>query len=188
MPDMKSMKDFARRVRVLRHRSQYSESDRHERSERSTGSSPGGNCSYPDNTTTVRRAISCPEMKKSPHSSTKDNVSSTLDETDEEERAESVLSNGNLVTGQAATTKELITSETQTDNIWPMPYEHLFLSIFPALDSNETRTNPGRITLEQQQQQSTNNVVVTDDSNKFGGGQPPSIYEVLDRLVFVCVD
>jgi hypothetical protein len=148
--------------------------------------------------TKVRRANSCPEMKKSPVSSVKDNVSRTLDETDEEsnveratsaeiaesvastERAESVasperaesadgarsvMSNGLDAISDAGNSR-LATIETQTDNFWPMPYEHLFLGIFPTLGV-DVKSSPGPV------------------SSLGGGSQErysqPSINEVLDR-------
>ncbi|RZC40323.1 hamartin, partial [Asbolus verrucosus] len=162
MPNSRSMKDFAKRVQRLRHHSQCTaESDHHETL---SGSSPEMDSGK------VRRANSCPEMKKSPVSSIKDNVSRTLDETDEEpnmERAESAMSNGVDAMSDASSQK-LATIETQTDNFWPMPYEHLFLGIFPTLGT-DVKSSPGPIL------------------SSMGGSQErysqPSIYEVLDKYV-----
>lgn len=159
MPNSKSMKDFAKRVQRLRHHSQCTaESDLHDTL---SGSSPEMD------STKVRRANSCPEMKKSPVSSIKDNVSRTLDETDEEpneERAESAMSNGVDAMSDVSSNR-LANIETQTDNFWPMPYEHLFLGIFPTLGT-EVKSSPGPVTT-------------------IGGSQErynqPSIYEVLDK-------
>ncbi|KAJ8943931.1 hypothetical protein NQ314_009595 [Rhamnusium bicolor] len=96
MPNSKSMNNFAKRVQRLRYHSQCNPEP--ERIETSTGSSPGNSISFP-NSTTVRRANSCPEMKKSPVYPTKDNISKPLDETDEETttevKVETILNNSN---------------------------------------------------------------------------------------------
>lgn len=151
MPNSKSMKDFAKRVQRLRHHSQCTtDSEAHETS----GSSPEVDSGK------VRRANSCPEMKKSPVSSIKDNVSRTLDETDEEEAIE------NVSNGLALENLKNVSAETQTDNFWPMPYEHLFLGIFPTLGT-EVKSSPGPVSLSLGSSQEKHN--------------QPSIYEVLDR-------
>ncbi|VEN64284.1 unnamed protein product, partial [Callosobruchus maculatus] len=64
MPNSKSMNNFAKRVQRLRHHSQCNPEP--ERIEVSTGSSPGRGSAEAafGNSTTVRRAVSCPEMKK----------------------------------------------------------------------------------------------------------------------------
>ncbi|KAJ3662889.1 hypothetical protein Zmor_007207 [Zophobas morio] len=169
MPNSKSMKDFTRRVQRLRHHSQCTaESDPQELL---SGSSPEMDSAK------VRRANSCPEMKKSPVSSVKDNVSRTsrtLDETDEEsnveraesaDRAESAMSNGVDAMSDASSQK-LASVETQTENFWPMPYEHLFLGIFPTLGV-EVKSSPGPGTSSGSQERYSQ----------------PSINEVLDKYV-----
>lgn len=89
---------------------------------------------------TVRRANSCPEMKKtSSVQPSKDNIGKTLDETDEEGNIET--KNG-VVTNKRAKQKILKCSETQTENFWPMPYEHLFLGIFPSMENPEVKPSP----------------------------------------------
>lgn len=133
MPNSRSMNDFARRVRRLRYHSQCTtEPEVHETS---TGSSPG-NCE-PFLSNTVRRANSCPEIKKetkkSPLVATKDNMNKTLVEADED-----IIKDGECRHAQ----KNVSTSETQTENFWPMPYEHLFLGIFPSLDASDIKPSP----------------------------------------------
>lgn len=90
---------------------------------------------------TVRRANSWPEMKKTTGSvqPAKDNIGKTLYETDEEGNMES--RNG-VVANKRAKQKVLTCSETQTENFWPMPYEHLFLGIFPSLENQEVKPSP----------------------------------------------
>ncbi|KAJ8957088.1 hypothetical protein NQ318_007302 [Aromia moschata] len=63
MLNSKSMNNFAKRVQRLRYHSQCNPEP--ETIETSTGSSPGNSIPFP-NSTTVRRANSCPEMKKAP--------------------------------------------------------------------------------------------------------------------------
>lgn len=95
---------------------------------------------YPDNPT-VRRANSCPEMKKSHVVPPKDNTNKTLDEACEENNSE-IVSNGVISSFKKARKvrqKLLTTSETQTENFWPMPYEHMFLTIFPALENADIK-------------------------------------------------
>lgn len=85
---------------------------------------------------TVRRANSCPEMKKtSPNQSAKEK---TLDETDEE-----CIDPRNGILHVKRTKQAILKcSETQTENFWPMPYEHLFLGIFPSLENQEVKPSP----------------------------------------------
>lgn len=90
---------------------------------------------------TVRRANSCPEMKKSsPAQPAKDSIVKTLDETDEEGHIEP--RNGVVTTNRRTKQMVLKCSETQTENFWPMPYEHLFLGIFPSLENQEVKPSP----------------------------------------------
>ncbi|KAB0797056.1 hypothetical protein PPYR_11117 [Photinus pyralis] len=132
MPNSRSMNDFAKRVRRLRYHSQCATEP--EVAEASTGSSPG-KCE-PFLSNTVRRANSCPEikkeMKKSPLVPTKDNINKPLVEADEDVKDGEVKH----------TQKNLSTTETQTENFWPMPYEHLFLGIFPSLDACDIKPSP----------------------------------------------
>lgn len=89
---------------------------------------------------TVRRANSCPEMKKTISVPAKDSVSKTLDETDEETNAETNGVGEKEV--RKTKRKQLTTCETQTENFWPMPYEHLFLGIFPSLENADVKPSP----------------------------------------------
>ncbi|KAK5642961.1 hypothetical protein RI129_009128 [Pyrocoelia pectoralis] len=120
MPNSRSMNDFAKRVRRLRYHSQCTTEP--EVQETSTGSSPG-NCE-PFLSNTVRRANSCPEIKK--------------------ETKKSPLADEDIIKdGECRhTQKNVSTSETQTENFWPMPYEHLFLGIFPSLDASDIKPSP----------------------------------------------
>lgn len=95
---------------------------------------------------TVRRANSCPEMKKSNTTQqAKETIVKTLDETDEEGNGEATK-NGvverEIRSSKRAKRKNLKCSDTQTENFWPMPYEHLFLGIFPSLENQEVKPSP----------------------------------------------
>lgn len=118
---------------------------------------------------TVRRANSCPEMKKtSPALPAKDNsIAKTLDETDEEGHVEP--KNGVVVTSNRKAAKQMALkcSETQTENFWPMPYEHLFLGIFPSLENQEVKPSPAPSPAPM--------------NEKFC--PPVSVNEILDKLV-----
>lgn len=156
----------------LRYHSQCNpESDR---IETSTGSSPG-NCIPFSNNTTVRRANSCPEMKKSPNISTKDNISKPLDETDEEtiseDRFDSNHYHSSNVQFDNKPKKVCLSCTTQTDNFWPMPYEPLFLVIFPSIE-NEIKPSPAP---------SPAPINLTQDRYQ------PSIYEILDKYIETAV-
>lgn len=91
----------------------------------------------------VRRANSCPEMKKSHAVPAKGNDTKALTETDEETVGD-IVSNGVSYVGKGDITKlkQTTSSETQTENFWPMPYEHLFLSIFPSLENADIKPSP----------------------------------------------
>lgn len=150
MPNSKSINDLTIRIRRLRYHSQCADDDKYERS---TGSSPGNAISYPNNIS-VRRANSCPEMKKSPIVSGKDSMNDkTLLETDEDggidvQDSKQPITNGiDTTIGGNRKKREKVaaaiclkTTETQTENLWPMPYDHLFPSIFPSLESNDSVT------------------------------------------------
>lgn len=77
-------------------------------------------------------------MKKSSATlPSKDSRSKTLVEADEE------INNSNR--GDLMVNRDpvnLSTTETQTDNFWPMPYEHLFLGIFPSLENCDMKPSP----------------------------------------------
>lgn len=137
MPNSASMTNFAKNMRRLRYHSQCNPEP--EKSKTSTGSSPG--TTFQSNT--VRRANSCPEIKKSPILS-KENKTKPLDETDEELSEDNIdarASNG--IQQKSPAKPKLMTSiTTQTENLWPMPYEHLFLEIYPSLENNDIKPSP----------------------------------------------
>lgn len=120
------------------------------------------------NSTTVRRANSCPEMKKSAANPPKDNNVKPLDETDEEGN-ETKIENVANSTEKDKTRKTIFCSATQTENFWPMPYEHLFLGIFPSLENSEVKPSPAP---------SPAPFNISQDRNF-----PPSLYDILDKYV-----
>ncbi|XP_074042761.1 tuberous sclerosis 1 protein hamartin isoform X2 [Leptinotarsa decemlineata] len=172
MPNSKSINKFSKRVRRLRHHSQCN--PELDKMEISTGSSPGNSISFPSSTT-VRRAVSCPEMKKSPVNPTKDNISRPLDETDEENSEEKLEGDFENVNGlnlpEIRLRENLNSCATQTENFWP--YEHLFLGVFPSLENNEIKSSSDS---------SPAPFTVSDDRIL-----PSSIYDILDRYVEMAV-
>ncbi|KAL3284794.1 hypothetical protein HHI36_018935 [Cryptolaemus montrouzieri] len=130
MPNSKSMNDFAKRVQRLRYHSQNYDKDT---IGDSTGSSPGKDSSSEPflDTAVVKRANSCPEMKKKATITVKE--SKPLKETDEE--TEEMLCETQSVE------KCMISRETQTEDSY-LPYEHLFLNIFPCLVGTEVKSSP----------------------------------------------
>lgn len=102
-------------------------------------------------TNTVRRANSCPEIKKS-IVPIKDNIGKILPETTEEE---------NIVIYGEENEIFFISRDTQTDILFPMPYEHLFLNIYPSIGSTENSESPGPTNIQE------NSI--------------PDAYDVLDR-------
>lgn len=94
----------------------------------------------------VRRANSCPEMKKNYPSVAAQNQKGILDESDELSAENSStpvpeinrhhnFSNG-IDSGKACQTVSTQTLEM------PMPYEHLFIGIFPLLENAEIKPSP----------------------------------------------
>lgn len=125
----------------------------------------------------VRRANSCPEMKKIPLIPTKETTAKTLDVTDEEgseNHVEGKLTNGNEPVNNKRLVKEerklMLNMETQTDNFWPMPYEHLFLGIFPSLENIDVKPSPAPSPAPYSMLQ-----------EKCSSG---SVYDTLDRYLF----
>ncbi|XP_044767181.1 hamartin isoform X2 [Coccinella septempunctata] len=157
MPNSRSMNDFAKRVQRLRYHSQNYDRD-------SSGNSVGGS---PDKgtseTTTVRRASSCPDIKKRSPVARKGNK--TLRETDEEAFDEEVNQT------RESNQKSFTTSETQTDSY--MSYEHLFLNIFPCLGSTDVKTSP-----------SSSPMPIKPFGEK--DSQQHSIHNVLDKYMEIC--
>jgi hypothetical protein len=127
----------------------------------STGSSPGDGSAFPHQVR-VRRANSCPEMKKGPVlPGTEANIGKTLDEKEELEESEGILINlgsekqlytvngTEEVNGKMSHESCRVTSEkqmstigTQTVDHWsPLPYEHLFLGAFPPVEQHGQSQN-----------------------------------------------
>ncbi|KAK7868191.1 hypothetical protein R5R35_003057 [Gryllus longicercus] len=146
MPNSRSMLDFARRVH---HRQRFysqclPESGNEGVVGLSTGSSPGQGSNFPLQDK-VRRANSCPEMKKGPGLPTAEvNISRPLDETEEFEESEGPSAHNNqnfrIPNGKTdyarnceETCRQLLSASTQTVDWVPLPYEHLFLSVFPPI-------------------------------------------------------
>lgn len=101
-------------------------------------------------------------------------MSKPLNETDEETtgeiRVESVLNDTNAVNQinrLEKLRKTMFCCSTQTENFWPMPYEHLFLGIFPSLESNEIKPSPAP---------SPAPFNISQERNF-----PPSLYDILDK-------
>lgn len=129
MPNSSSMSAFAKRLRY------YSQcaAETEKIDKQSTESSPGKPASL--TATTVRRANSCPEIKKGNTNISKDNLGKVLPETAEE----GGFLDDNTTDRHFLLEKRILTTrETQTDVLFPMPYEHLFLSIYPSIESGET--------------------------------------------------
>ncbi|KAJ8924577.1 hypothetical protein NQ315_000726 [Exocentrus adspersus] len=165
MPNSKSMNSFAKRVQRLRYHSQCNPEP--DKNEISTGSSPGNSIPFP-NSTTVRRANSCPEMKKSPVNPAKDNITRPLDEADEEATTDVRAENSTDCSVEQKLRKcMLYSSYTQTENIWPMPYEQLFFGLFPSLESGEIKPSPAP---------SPAPFNISQERNF-----PPSLYDILDK-------
>lgn len=126
----------------------------------------------------VRRANSCPDIKKSPHPPSKDPKKKPFYETDEETVSEdqvSTTSNGLDGTNSIKKQKfRLINSCTQTEVFWPMPYEHLFFNIFPSLKDEGGSTAGGEIKPSPAPSPALHQIV---ESYK------PSLYDILDKYI-----
>lgn len=98
-------------------------------------------------------------MKKIPLVPTKDNRNKTLEEADEEMNREITHS------GDMQMQKLLISTETQTEGIYlVMPYELMFLGMFPSMESGDGKPSPAPSPLNVQ--------------DKFLTASP---YEILDK-------
>ncbi|XP_065161962.1 hamartin isoform X3 [Atheta coriaria] len=131
MPNSRQMTAFKNNMKRLRHHSQCGQEA--DPINDSTGSSPGSKEIVITNVT-VRRANSCPDMKKNTSTATaKDGVAKTLEEKDEEAPEINGFE-------QQDAKKKICTTNvlTQTE----LPYEYLFLSIFPAYESNDIKPSP----------------------------------------------
>jgi hypothetical protein len=156
------MREFAHRVHQQHRQRCYSQctpdTERSSLAGFSTGSSPGEGCSALLQAR-VQRANSCPDMKRGPVlSAAETNIGKTLEEKEELEESESLLLSvdGNELThvvngrkeesvrlsedsGSVFCMKQMATASTQTVDHWsPLPYEHLFLGAFPAVEHAQT--------------------------------------------------
>ncbi|XP_066249925.1 hamartin isoform X2 [Euwallacea similis] len=138
MPNSRSINSFKKRIRRLRYHSQCN--PELDGVELSTGSSPGNGMPSSGNSI-VRRANSCPDIKKSPHPTHKGNKTRPFYETDEETMSED-QSNGLC---EERKKHKSMNSATQTEVFWPMPYEHLFLNIFPSLKEESAEIKPSPV-------------------------------------------
>ncbi|KAK7573363.1 hypothetical protein V9T40_010554 [Parthenolecanium corni] len=145
MPDSRSLHNFVKEIRRIRHHSQcHSESGNF-----STGTSPQ-DIPGSFNDAKVRRTHSCPEIKKNSPSTIF--ASTSLNKPprqpvpeENEDNDDTIVSssemetNGNDTSVNAVavteTKYEKICSSSQTEDIQPLhfPYEHLFLDVFPPL-------------------------------------------------------
>ena len=64
----------------------------------------------------------------------------------------------------------VVTSETQTEETWPMPYEHLFLNVYPPNDAKLNTSN-------------NSNSSPAPDSLNHKLSLWPSPYDILDKYV-----
>lgn len=165
MPTSRSMREFARRVHQQHRQRFYSQCTLDTKLSSSvgfsTGSSPGEGSAFPHQVR-VRRANSCPEMKKCPVlPGAEANIGKTLDEKEELEESDGILitvggdkqfhtvngreeKNGQMSSESCEVTpvKQMATASTQTVDHWsPLPYEHLFLGAFPPVEQHNQNQN-----------------------------------------------
>ncbi|XP_069705374.1 hamartin isoform X2 [Periplaneta americana] len=167
MPTSRSMREFARRVHQQHRQRFYSQCVPDTRATSlsgfSTGSSPGEGSAFPLQIR-VRRANSCPEMKKGPVlPGAEATIGKTLEEREELEDSDGVILtlggddesnaivNGKEEVDQEAAAdasemqvvmKQMTSASTQTVDHWsPLPYEHLFLGAFPSVDQHSHNQN-----------------------------------------------
>ncbi|XP_044732259.1 hamartin isoform X2 [Chrysoperla carnea] len=173
MPNSQSMIHLVKRVNRLRFYSQCVADT--SSIDYSTGSSPNDRIHIHENIK-VRRANSCPEMKKSFTVLPSEPLSKVLNESDEIESSNTILVsennnkvssllsppalNGNVQEQQLA--KQFNTIGIQTIETWPQPYEYLFLDLFPSVETTNTEytqtsagPSPAPSASHQQQQQNT---------------------------------
>lgn len=144
MPNSHSLQAFASRVKRLRYYSQCAP----ETTRADPRNGPDSTCSpsLPSNIK-VRRANSCPEMKKNfPNAISSEITKGPFDESDElsvtGSNSTPVPEKHGMLNGLDSMTLTA-TVATQTLDLWPMPYEHLFLGIFPLMEMNaEIRPSP----------------------------------------------
>ncbi|XP_016662477.1 hamartin isoform X3 [Acyrthosiphon pisum] len=140
MPDSTSLKEFVMSVRTRRrYHSQCTPEKTINVTGQSTDSSPKKGPEF--SLLSVRRANSCPEIKKTNGSSISSGTSPLQEETEEDHHGDGInISNGHVTSLPKKKSKNDInitnvqTVSTQTDHI--LPYEHLFYSIFPAYNND----------------------------------------------------
>ncbi|XP_022179521.1 hamartin isoform X3 [Myzus persicae] len=151
MPDSTSLKEFVMSVRTRRrYHSQCTPEKTINVTGQSTDSSPKKGPEF--SLLSVRRANSCPEIKKTNGSSISSGTSPLQEETEEDHHGDGInISNGHVTSLPKKKSKNDInitkvqTVSTQTEHI--LPYEHLFYSIFPAYnnDPHNSAKNPQNI-------------------------------------------
>ncbi|KAL4148614.1 hypothetical protein QTP88_002799 [Uroleucon formosanum] len=140
MPDSTSLKEFVMSVRTRRrYHSQCTPEKTINVTGQSTDSSPQKGPEF--SLLSVRRANSCPEIKKTNGNSISSGTSPLQEETEEDHHGDSLnISNGHVTSLPKKKLKNdnnitnVQTVSTQTEHI--LPYEHLFYSIFPAYNSD----------------------------------------------------
>lgn len=158
MPTGHSMREFARRVHQQHRQRFYSQCAPDTKGLGSmgfsAGSSPGEGSAFPLQVR-VRRANSCPEMKKVPVlPAAEANIDKTLEEKEELEESDGIIitvggneklhavngrekENGHISEEPDSVTsvKQMASASTQTVDNWnPLPYEHLFEVAFPLVE------------------------------------------------------
>ncbi|XP_025197521.1 hamartin isoform X2 [Melanaphis sacchari] len=140
MPDSASLKEFVMSVRTRkRYYSQCTPEKTINVTGQSTDSSPKKGPEFSQ--LSVRRAYSCPEIKKTNGSSISSGNSPLQEETEENHYRSGInISNGHVTSLPKKKSKndtnitKVQTVSTQTEHI--LPYEHLFYNIFPAYNND----------------------------------------------------
>ncbi|XP_073976123.1 tuberous sclerosis 1 protein hamartin isoform X2 [Rhodnius prolixus] len=137
MPDSNSMAQFTNRVRMRFH-SQCQQSDTSSPFQlaqigASSGITTQDEGLFPP---AVRRAVSCPEMKKETVTIQDIEAAPTLEEADEDKEGSK----------EHFPQPEVASSSTQTDELQHYDYEHLFELIFPPWDQIQQRSAPPELT------------------------------------------
>jgi hypothetical protein len=165
MPTGHSMREFARRVHQQHRQRFYSQCTPDTKGFGSVGfsagSSPGEGSAFPLQVR-VRRANSCPEMKKVPVlPAAEANIDKTLEEKEELEESDGIIitvggndqfhavngrgkENGHVSEepGSVTSVKQVASASTQTVDNWnPLPYEHLFEVVFPLVEQYAQNQN-----------------------------------------------
>ncbi|XP_076272386.1 hamartin-like isoform X3 [Rhynchophorus ferrugineus] len=156
MPNSESVNSFKKRIRRFRYHSQCNTEPDHV--ELSTGSSPGNGMSCVS-TAVVKRAKSWPDLAQLLQTPKKDKLVNTSNGVDVKSSKQKFV---------------LIHAHTQTEVFWPMPYEHLFLMIFPSLkeESIDAKLSP-----------SPSPALALQSAEQY----KPSLYDILDKYIESCV-